>query len=82
MALRDWVRHEGDINIPFYSTSSDNNEDYIMIIRDIQYQDIQQGSYTKYPTLYDVAMANTGKNYIHVTDNTKLQQDPPKLNRY
>jgi hypothetical protein len=78
MALKDWVRHEGEIaSTPAPTYSYNNDESFIMLVRDIQYQDVKTGGYKKFPTLYDVAMANGGKTYIPVTDNTKLVQDPP-----
>ena len=82
MALKDWVRNDGLINsIPGSSyTGGFRDEEFIMLVRDIQYQDITTGRYTKHPTLYDVALANKGRNYISVTDNTKLLQDPPNPN--
>lgn len=81
MALRDWVRNDGLINsTPGPSNSYRGDEEFIMLVRDIQYQDIQTGAYHRFPTLYDVAQANGGRNYINVTDNTKLVQDPPNLN--
>jgi len=82
MALRDWVRSEGTVDsIPGPLPSSGyRDEEFIMLVRDIQYQDIQSGAYNRFPTLYDVALANKGKNYIPVTDNTKLIQDPPDIN--
>ena len=84
MALRDWVRNDGFVN----SVSSPSptpsvyrsDEEFIVLVRDIQYQDIYSGSYNRFPTLYDVALANKGRNYIPVTDNTKLIQDPPNPN--
>lgn len=81
MALRDWVRHDGEIeSLPAPSYSYTNDETFIMLVRDIQYQDVKTGVYNRFPTLYDVASANAGKNYISVTDNTKLVQDPPNPN--
>ena len=81
MALRDWVRNDGYINsIPGTSPQYRGDEEFIMLVRDIQYQDIKFGAYNRFPTLYDVALANQGKNYIPVTDNTKLVQDPPNMN--
>jgi hypothetical protein len=79
MALRDWVRHEGNIeSTPSPSPHTyGNDETFIMLVRDIQFQDVQSGAYNRFPTLYDVASANAGRNYIPVTDNTKLIQDPP-----
>ena len=79
MALKDWVRHEGIIDsVPGPSTSvDDNKETFIMLVRDLQFQDVKSGSYNRFPTLYDVATANKGRNYIPVTDNTKLIQNPP-----
>ena len=78
MSLKDWVRNDGLINsIPATAKSYVNDETFIMLVRDIQYQDVHSGVYNRFPTLYDVALANKGKNYIPVTDNTKLVQDPP-----
>lgn len=77
MALKDWVRNDGFINSTPESIPQYREDSYILLIRDIQYQDIQNYSYTRFPTLYDIASANKGKNYIPVTDNTKLIQDPP-----
>lgn len=79
MALKDWVRHEGTIeSVPGpVSYADDNAETFIMLVRDIQFQDVKFGGYSRFPNLYDVALANKGKNYIPVTDNTKLIQDPP-----
>jgi len=83
MALRDWVRNDGFIES--YPPPSQNtyrgDEEFIMLVRDIQFQQIQSGEYKSYPTLYDVALANRGRNYINVTDNSKLQQDLPDVNR-
>lgn len=79
MSLYDWVRNDGYLNstpVPSPSQYS-NDETFIMLVRDIQFQDVQSRGYNKFPTLYDVALANKGKNYIPVTDNTKLVQDPP-----
>ena len=79
MALRDWVRNDGYVeSIPGPSQSSGyRDEEFIMLVRNIQYSEVQSGAYNRFPTLYDVALANRGKNYIPVTDNTKLVQDPP-----
>ena len=85
MALRDWVRNDGYIeSYPAPSTSSVyvNDESFIMLVRDIQYNDVLNGSYYRFPTLYDVALNNRGRNYIPVTDNTKLIQDPPNPYRF
>lgn len=83
MALHDWVRNDGLINsnpLP-QRTVYGNDESFVMLVRDIQFQDVKSGGYNKFPTLYDVALANGGKNYISVTDNTKLVQDPPNPNK-
>ena len=79
MALKDWVRHDGFIENPSSPPPLPYNSDenFVMLVRTIQYQDVLNGSYTRFPTLYDIASANRGKNYIPVTDNTKLIQDPP-----
>lgn len=79
MALKDWVRSEGYIDsVPgAYSTPYRSDNDFIMLVRDIQFQDVKGGGYASFPTLYDVASANRGRTYIPITDNTKLIQDPP-----
>ena len=78
MALKDWVRNDGYVDsYPLPSYQYRNDEEFIMLVRDIQYQDIKTGIYNRFPTLYDVASANMGRNYIPVTENTKLIQDPP-----
>ena len=83
MALKDWVRNDGYVeSYPLPSPPEQRVEEFIMLVRDIQYQDIQSGAYNRFPTLYDVALANKGKNYIPVTDNTKLIQDPPNPNAF
>lgn len=83
MALKDWVRHDGYIDsYPGPSNTYSNDEEFIMLVRDIQFQDVHSGVYNNFPTLYDVALANGNKNYIYVTDNTKLVQDPPNPNLY
>ena len=81
MSLYDWVRNEGEVDRTpglSYDTPFSNDESFVMLVRDIQYQDVRTGGYNKFPTLYDVAIANKGSNYIPVTDNSKLIQDPPK----
>ena len=84
MALKDWVRNDGFIAAPSSPTPSQNtyrsDEEFIVLVRDIQYQQIQSGEYRYFPTLYDVALANKGRNYINVTDNTKLVQELPNPN--
>lgn len=83
MALKDWVRNDGFINtIPSSSPIYRSDEEFIMLVRDIQYRDIQFGNYNRFPTLYDVALSNKGRTYIQITDNTKLVQDPPNLNSF
>ena len=84
MALKDWVRNDGYIAAASSPTPSPNtyrsDEEFIMLVRDIQYQQVQSGEYRTFPTLYDIALANKGRNYINVTDNSKLQQDLPDIN--
>jgi hypothetical protein len=81
MALKDWVRNDGYINsTPAPSQISFREEEFIMLVRDIQFQDVANGSYNRFPTLYDIALMNGGRNYISVNDNTKLAQDPPNPN--
>jgi len=83
MALRDWVRSDGYVeSTPAPSSAFSNEEEFIMLVRNIEFKDIQTGGYNRFPTLYDVALANKGKNYIPVTDNTKLIQDPPDPNSF
>ena len=77
MALKDWVRNDGMINSIPGPLPPNNDQEFIMLVRNIQYQDVKSGAYNRYPNLYDVASANKGKNYIPVTDNIKLIQDPP-----
>lgn len=83
MALKDWVRNDGYIDsYPLPSNTYNNDEEFIMLVRDIQFQDINNGAYNRFPTLYDIALANGNRNYIYVTDNTKLVQEPPNPNIY
>ena len=83
MALRDWVRNDGYVeSLPAPSPPVYRDETFIMLVRDIQYMDVKSGGYNAFPTLYDVALANKGKNYISVTDNSKLIQDPPNPNLF
>ena len=78
MALKDWVRNDGYVeSYPVPSPLPQREEEFIMLVRDIQFNDIKSGGYNRFPTLYDVALANKGRNYIPVTDNTKLLQDFP-----
>lgn len=78
MALKDWVRNDGYItSYPAPSPIYKSDESFIMLVREIQYQDFKYGAHNYYPTLYDVALANRGQTYINVEDNTKLVQDPP-----
>jgi hypothetical protein len=81
MALQDWVRHEGNINSVPYTTnfSGTRDEQFIMMVRDIQYQDVNSGRYNYFQNLYDIALSNN-KNYMHITDNTNAIKDPPNLN--
>lgn len=80
MALKDWVRNDGYINTVPYTSDSYRDQEFIMLVREIQYQDVKTGTHNMFPTLYDVALANRGRNYIPVTDNTKLVQEPPNPN--
>lgn len=52
------------------------DESFIMLVRNIQYNDIVKNKYQSFNSLYDVAMSNGG-NYINITNNYKLKQDPP-----
>ena len=77
MALKDWVRNDGIMDTYPKPLPPRNDEEFIMLVRNIQFQDVKSGNNNRFPNLYDVALANKGKNYIPVTDNTKLIQDPP-----
>lgn len=59
-----------------------NDESFIMLIRDIQYNDIMNGSFNIFPTLYDIAKANGGRKYIYVKNNDELIQDPSIINMH
>jgi len=78
MALNDWVRHEGPLNTSPNPEKFDHlsDEQFILLVRDIQYDDITKHKYTHFSSLYDVAMANSG-NYIPITNNYQLRQEPP-----
>lgn len=80
MALKDWVRNDGYINTVLYISDNYRDQEFIMLVREIQYQDVKTGVHNMFPTLYDVALANRGRNYIPVTDNTKLVQELPNPN--
>ena len=61
-----------------------NNENFIMLVRNIQYDDISKNRYQNFNSLYDIAMSNSG-SYIQVNNNYELRQDPPDptiINRY
>ncbi len=78
MALNDWVRHEGPLNTSSNPQKFDHlsDENFILLVRDIQYEDITKQKYTHFNSLYDVAMSNSG-SYIPITNNFQLRQDPP-----
>jgi len=77
--LKDWARNDGYIeSTPSPSPIYKSDEQFIMLVRDIQFQEIKSGAYYRFPTLYDVALANKGRTYIPVTDNTTLLQDFPE----
>jgi hypothetical protein len=82
MALQDWVRHDGNINSVPYVTSPGGyrEEEFIMLVRDIQYQDVSSGRYNYFQNLYDIALSSN-KNYMHITDNKNSIKDPPNLNK-
>ena len=80
MALKDWVRHDGYINSTPSITTYNTDEEFIMLVRDIQFNDIKTGNFNKFKTLYDIGTANVGRNYIPVTDNNSLIQEPPNPN--
>lgn len=83
MALQDWVRHDGYINSVPYTTSpgAHREEEFIMLVRDIQFNDVKTGNYNRFKTLYDVALSSSGQHYIHITNNPNpnLIQEPPNL---
>ena len=78
MALRDWVRHEGPVNSSPNPQKFDHlsDEKFIMLVRDIQYDDVSKGRVQHFNSLYDVAMSNSG-SYIPITNNFQLRQEPP-----
>ena len=82
MALRDWVRHEGTVDSsPTPGSGFDHltDEQFIMLVRNIQYDDIVKNRVQHFNSLYDVAMTNPG-SYINVNNNYELQQSPPDPN--
>ena len=81
MALQDWVRHEGPVNSSPNPQQFDhlNDEQFIMLVRDIQYDDIAKNRVQHFNSLYDVAMANPG-SYININNNYELRQTPPDPN--
>jgi len=87
MALRDWVRHEGPVNSLPNPQQFDhlNDEQFIMLVRNIQYDDVYKGRVQHFNSLYDVAMSNPG-SYINVRNNYDLMQnsppDPSVVNQY
>jgi len=83
MALRDWVRHEGTVDSPTLGNQFDHltDEQFIMLVRNIQYEDISKNRVQHFNSLYDVAMANPG-SYINITNNYKLRQEPPNPSQY
>lgn len=61
-----------------------NDESFIMLVRNIQYDDIVKNRYPNFNSIYDVAMSNRG-NYIYVNNNYDLIQTPPDptiINKY
>jgi len=81
MALQDWVRHEGPVNSSPNPQKFDHLSDdkFIMLVRDIQYDDISKGRVQHFNSLYDVAMSNPG-SYININNNYELHQNPPDPN--
>jgi len=82
MGLYDWVRHEGTIeSTPLPTNKFDHlsDEQFIMLVRNIQYDDIVKNKVSRFNSLYDVAMSNTG-SYINVSNNYQLLQNPPDPN--
>ena len=81
MALRDWVRHEGPVNSSPNPQKFDHlsDEKFIMLVRDIQYDDVSKGRVQHFNSLYDVAMSNPG-SYININNNYELHQNPPNPN--
>ena len=81
MALRDWVRHEGPVNSSPNPQKFDHLSDdkFIMLVRDIQYDDVSKGRVQHFNSLYDVAMSNPG-SYININNNYELHQNPPNPN--
>lgn len=56
-----------------------DDESFIMLVRDIQYDDVVKDKYKNFNSLYDIAMNNPG-HYISVNNNYELLQEPPDLN--
>jgi len=87
MSLRDKFRWEGYINSTPNPTTDDfngtlqNYESFVMLVRDIKYQDITTQSYKQFNSMYDVATKNKG-NYIEINNNYKSIQDPPNPNSF
>jgi len=61
------------INLP---SNIYDDKSFIMLVRDIQFQDIKSNAYKGFNSLYDVAKKNGG-NYIEVNNNYQNIQDPP-----
>ena len=53
-----------------------DDESFIMLVREIQFQDVKSNSYKGFNSLYDVAK-NNGGSFINVNNNHRVIQDPP-----
>lgn len=61
-----------------------DDENFILLVRDIQYDDISKKNYNNFNSLYDVALNNNG-HYIRVENNYEILQEPPDpsiVNKY
>ena len=76
MALGDWVRHEGTIGQGGTKFDHISDEQFIMLVRDIQYDDVVKNRVRFFNSMYDVAMNNSG-SYIPMSNNYELRQEPP-----
>jgi len=79
----EWFRNEGPINSSPNPQRFDNlnDEQFILLVRTLQYDDVAKGAYINFNSLYDVAMANN-QSYINITNNHKLKQEPPNPSQY
>lgn len=53
-----------------------DDETFILLVRNIQYDDIVKDKYKRFNSLYDIALQNPGV-YIPINNNFELRQEPP-----